>query len=335
MKKKYYDVFISYNPTNENSVKWINNSLVPYLRSVDAVRKYVLHYGKENVDGQTYSGFIKEKLENSAHLILVLSDEYLDKEWNNIDFRGHVRTLLNGRKADITCIQMNDVTDEEVEEFVRNEIQETNLRSFEIDECCFWNKIRYFLLRYRTKDVEPTYIKVDKDVKAKLESKVRKVKKIVVEKQPEALPDIRTPVQKIQLKPDSDVDFPDWNIKGPSVHIYDTTEASNRFERVQTSDGKRKTVAKVLDRLHDEVNTTDRKVDDEEAARRSRRHKKHKHKKEKNLDDASVDGHVSQVSASHVKPNYTAYVVRQNGNGDQYNMVKPSRSSRTKSDDEI
>ena len=330
MSKKFFGAFVSYNPKNTNSMKWIENKLMPSLHVSDPAMKYFLHYGKENIEGHTFSPLIHEKLENTAHLILVLSDEFLDNEWNNMEFRTKIRTLIQNRKMEITCVQMIDVTDEEVEEFVRNEIQETNLRSFEVDECCFWTKLKYFIFRYRNPNVSGDYIKITKGEDAgELISRKRKTKP--VDKEPKK---VETPVQQITIRPDSAVQFPDWNIKGPGIHLYDSNEASNRIQEIGV---RHKKVAKDLENLHEELNVGTRQdtrfmreniteaTEETEKPKKQKHHKKHKsHKKSRRHEERQNDGdgQQSQVSASHVRPDTAPYVVKQNV--DQYNMLPKS-----------
>ena len=352
MSKKFYGVFVSYNKKDENSEKWIKDRLMPKLQVHDPTIKYFLQYGTENTEQACYSPLIAEKFENTNHLVLVLSDKFLDEEWNDIAFRSHIRNLIQDRKIDITCVQMIDVTDEEVEEFVRNEIQSTNLRSFEIDECCFWTKLKYFILRYRNPDHEGKYVKITKaDDEAELVSKKRR-------KPVEKEPSVRTPVENIRLRPDSEVQFPDYNIKGPIIHtLYDTNEANTRYDRVKEIGNRQKKVARDLERINDEVSNTPRRHHPEikfpvhDEASDIERHKKHKHKKHKHHKKAkhgdnyieakyvdSADGQQSLVSTSNIKPDYTApYVVRQNApSDDPINMiVKPKvrKSHRREEDD--
>lgn len=352
MSEKFYDIFVSYNKKDENSEKWIKDRLMPKIQVHDPKIKYFLQYGTENTEQACYSTLIEEKFKNTNHLVLVLSDKFLDEEWNDIKFRSHIRHLIQIRKIDITCVQMIDVTDEEVEEFVRNEIQSTNLRSFEIDECCFWTKLKYFILRYRNPHHEGKYVKITKaDDEAELVSKKRR-KPVGKE------PSVRTPVENINIKPDSEVQFPDYNIKGPIVHkLYDINEANTRYDRVKEIGKRQKKVARDLERINDEVaNNPKREHPDikfpvHDEADDVERHKKHKHKKHKhhkkskhvdNYTEAkyvdSADGQQSLASTSNIKPEYTApYVVRQGAPlDDQNNMIlKPKvRKSHHREEDD-
>jgi hypothetical protein len=140
---KKYDLFISFDKTKE---KWIHEKLVNFLKKENITLNYCFHYERED-DEAVYSENIKLKLNSSSHVLLILTDVYLQTEWNNLEFRNHVRSLLINKQIRLTCIQMNDVTDEEVEEYIRSEIQQKKLNSFEIGEFYFWQKLKYYLIK--------------------------------------------------------------------------------------------------------------------------------------------------------------------------------------------
>lgn len=153
---KYYDVFVSY---NKSSDKWIKNQLLPFFQEERPYDRYYLQHDSGNPDkhGQ-FGSFTKEKMNNSATILLVLSDSYLIKEWSNTAFRDHLRLLLTKPHKDskdmtrLLCIQLHDVSDEEVDDHIRSKLQLPRFISLETDEFLFWKKLEYFL--YMNKDTD-------------------------------------------------------------------------------------------------------------------------------------------------------------------------------------
>ena len=84
-------------------------------------------------------------MSTSTIILLVLSDAYLMREWNNIRFRRHLRNLVTKENTALYCIQMHDVCDEEVEEYFRLPFQAARLISLETDDLLFWRKLGYLL----------------------------------------------------------------------------------------------------------------------------------------------------------------------------------------------
>jgi hypothetical protein len=84
-------------------------------------------------------------MSNSNIIILVLSDSFLINEWRNKSFRNHLRYLVSRRKVRLICIQLHDVVDEEVNEYLRSSLQIERVISLENDEFLFWTKLNYYL----------------------------------------------------------------------------------------------------------------------------------------------------------------------------------------------
>ena len=150
VSNKYYDVFISYNKSSEY---WIRNQLVPFFRREKPHDRYYLQHERDNPDnkGHRFGSFTKNKMNNSSTILLVLCDSYLMKEWSNPGFRTHLRTLLTkppsgkNSRTRFICIQLHDVSDEEVDEHIRDKLQLPQFISLEAGEFFFWKKLEYFL----------------------------------------------------------------------------------------------------------------------------------------------------------------------------------------------
>lgn len=156
---KYYDVFISYNKSSEN---WIREKLLPFMRSKRSNDKYFLQYDPSNVNQEKFGSFTRGKMDNSAVILIILTDKYLMKEWQVTEFRNHLRHLLtkvpndNKDRTRLICIQMNDVSDEEVDDYVRHKLQIPRFISLENDEFYFWHKLNYFL--HTNKESDPVIV---------------------------------------------------------------------------------------------------------------------------------------------------------------------------------
>lgn len=159
---KYYDVFISYNKSSDD---YIRQKLVPFFNTKRPNDRYFLQYDSTNINQETFGSFTRGKMDNSAVILIVLSDKYLMKEWEVTEFRNHVRHLLTRVPRDkkdktrLICIQLSDVCDEEVDDYVRHKIQIPRFISLEDDEYCFWNKLNYYL--HSNKDQDPVIVPVN------------------------------------------------------------------------------------------------------------------------------------------------------------------------------
>ena len=99
MTSKYYEVFVSY---NKSSQKWVDNHLVPFFEEKRRRKPYFLHYGEENERGEVFGPLIKDKMNNSAILLLVLSDAYIVNEFANVALKNHIRHLVTTLNLNLT-----------------------------------------------------------------------------------------------------------------------------------------------------------------------------------------------------------------------------------------
>lgn len=90
-RDKEYDLFISYNKSN---VKWVKNKLIPFIHEKCLVESYILHYNTENRQQEVFGPYIKDIMNRSSCILFVLSDAFLMKEWNNKEFRLHLRYFM-------------------------------------------------------------------------------------------------------------------------------------------------------------------------------------------------------------------------------------------------
>jgi len=120
---KYYDVFVCYNKSSE---KWIKNQLVPFFQTERPHDRYYLQHASDNPDKHgRFGSYTKDKMNKSAIILLVLSDAFIMKEWNNKAFRDYLRLLLTKpyrakeERVKFLSIQLHDVSDEEVDDHIR------------------------------------------------------------------------------------------------------------------------------------------------------------------------------------------------------------------------
>lgn len=198
---KPYDLFVSYNKSSE---KWIEANLVPFLDSFDSDYTYFLHYDEENTKEEIYGSFIQEKIDNSCFILLVLSDAFLMNEWANEEYKDHIkRTVLkvaktNEEKTRLLCVQLHDVSDEEVDEYIRNNLQIPRFVSLETDEFFFWKKLGYFL--YVNRDYNEEIVPVNSNYDAD---------QITVSTR-----DVNS-----NIRPDDLLNFKQYKIQAPLVHL--------------------------------------------------------------------------------------------------------------------
>jgi hypothetical protein len=141
-RTKEYDLFISYNETTE---KWVRKVLIPFIQAEYLVENYILHYNADNRNQQVFNENVRMSMDKSTTLLLVLDDAYILKEWNNLDFRRHLRYLVTKERHRLICIQMHNVSDDDVEEYFRKSVQLPYFVALENDEFLFWKKLAYHL----------------------------------------------------------------------------------------------------------------------------------------------------------------------------------------------
>ncbi|CAF0972474.1 unnamed protein product [Brachionus calyciflorus] len=146
-REKEFDLFISYNRSNEN---WVRNKLIPFIRENYLIQNYILHYGEDNRSDEVFGSYIKGVMSKSSCILFILSDAFLMKEWNNKEFREHLRYLITREKTRFLAIQMHDICDEEVDEYFTEKLQIPRFISLENDEWLFWKKLSYFLYTNNT-----------------------------------------------------------------------------------------------------------------------------------------------------------------------------------------
>jgi hypothetical protein len=141
VKRKKYDLFISY---NKSSSQWVEQKLIPMITGNRPVGTWCLQYGKENNYGDIGSTVVN--MQNSGCILFVLCDSFILKEWNDPKMRSVLRQVVNGSsQTSFIIIQLHDVLDEEVEEYLRSELQSPNIIALENDEFLFWTKLEYLL----------------------------------------------------------------------------------------------------------------------------------------------------------------------------------------------
>lgn len=156
---KYYDIFVSYNKSSE---KWVKKELVPFFKEEKAGIRYYLQHASDNPERNgAFGDFTKDKMNNSAIILLILSDKYLIDEWTMPGFQDHLRRMLTRpnvqkiSKQKLLAIQLSDVSDEEVDDYIRARLQIPTFVSMETDEILFWKKLEYFLYLNRETDIMP------------------------------------------------------------------------------------------------------------------------------------------------------------------------------------
>lgn len=147
-RQKEFDLFISYNRINED---WVLKKLVPFINEKNLVENFILHYDSSNTSNQVFGKYIKDKMNRSSCILFILSDAFLIKEWNNEEFRQHLRYLITQENTRFVVIQMHDICDEEVDEYFTDNLQISSFISMENEEFFFWKKLSYFL--YTNKNI--------------------------------------------------------------------------------------------------------------------------------------------------------------------------------------
>ena len=184
---KYYDVFVSYNKSSE---KWVKKELVRFLREEkEGVRFYLQHASDNPERHGSFGQFTRDKMNNSAIILLILSDKYLIDEWTMPGFQDHLRRMLTKpivnriERQRMLAIQLPDVSDEEVDDYIRSRLQIPTFVSMETDEILFWKKLEYFLYLNRETDVTPISVSIESPVSTPRSSPVMKETKGIINEQ--------------------------------------------------------------------------------------------------------------------------------------------------------
>ena len=206
-RDKEFDLFISYNRINED---WVLKKLVPFIVENNLVENYTLHYDNGNKSNEVFGKYIRDKMNRSSCILFILSDAFLIKEWNNGEFRQHLRYLITQEKTRFVAVQMHDICDEEVDEYFTDKLQIPSFISIENDEYFFWKKLAYFLYTNRN---------------------IRSVQPI-------------TSIDYVP-RPNDDINFESHNIKRPIIHMPEETSKNivskieSRFSKSRAYEKKR------------------------------------------------------------------------------------------------
>lgn len=125
-------------------------------------------------------------MSRSSIILIVLSDDYLINEWQDQRLHDLVRILVTRERVRLICIQLHDVSDEEVEEYFREKAQISHFVALEDDEFMFWPKLYYYLYMNEKKNLKKRILPYTKNYKP---------------------------------RPDDEIEFQKYNINRPIVHL--------------------------------------------------------------------------------------------------------------------
>nr|AEX20238.1 toll-like receptor [Scylla paramamosain]AGG55849.1 toll-like receptor [Scylla serrata] len=136
--KKKYDAFISYSNKDE---EYVNNVLVPGLESGEPKYRVCLHY-RDWVAGDYIQSQINQSIEDSHRTIVILSSNFIENVWGQIEFKTAHSKALKEKSKNIIVIVLGQVPPEsEMDEELKLYLStRTYLQS---DHPRFWENLRY------------------------------------------------------------------------------------------------------------------------------------------------------------------------------------------------
>ncbi len=108
------------------------------------VENYTLHYNDENSD--EYSARVKDVLNCSSCVLLVLSDEFMKHEWTNEAFTGHLRSMTSN-KVRFVCVKLINLRSND--KIISQHLNSNKVAMVSEEEFLFWRKLGYHLYTNR------------------------------------------------------------------------------------------------------------------------------------------------------------------------------------------
>lgn len=137
---KKYDAFISYSHKDE---EFVNTVLVPGLESGNPKYRICLHY-RDWIPGEYIQNQILQSVEDSRRTIVVLSSNFIESVWGQLEFKAAHSQALQDRTNRIIVIVYGQVPPEsELDEKLRLYISMKTYVKW--GDAKFWEKLRYIM----------------------------------------------------------------------------------------------------------------------------------------------------------------------------------------------
>lgn len=92
-------------------------------------------------------------MNRSVCTLLVVSSDFLLNEWNDVEFRQHVKNQASKNATRLIFVQMHDVMDEIFEEHFGGELGHLRVDRLHCDEIMFWAKLAFILFTNQPNEV--------------------------------------------------------------------------------------------------------------------------------------------------------------------------------------
>ncbi|KAF7990430.1 hypothetical protein HCN44_000235 [Aphidius gifuensis] len=148
-RDKYYDAFISYSQKDHD---FVVNNLVKNLEKGQPPFKLCVHE-RDWLAGEQIPTQIIQSIENSKRTIVVLSSNFLESDWANIEFRTAHRRALEDRRTRVIVIKYGELPP--IETFDRELQSYLSMYTYlEWKDPSVWSRLR-FVMPHRTRSRRP------------------------------------------------------------------------------------------------------------------------------------------------------------------------------------
>nr|AHL39101.1 toll receptor 2 [Macrobrachium rosenbergii] len=137
---KKFDAFISYSHKDE---EFVNTVLVPGLENGDPKYRICLHY-RDWVPGEYIQNQILQSVEASRRTIVVLSSNFIESVWGQLEFKAaHSQALQDGTSRIIVIVYGEIPPESELDDKLQLYISTKTYVKW--GDAKFWEKLRYFM----------------------------------------------------------------------------------------------------------------------------------------------------------------------------------------------
>ncbi|XP_068242055.1 protein toll-like [Palaemon carinicauda] len=137
---KKFDAFISYSHKDE---EFVNSVLVPGLENGDPKYRICLHY-RDWVPGEYIQNQILQSVEASRRTIVVLSSNFIESVWGQLEFKAaHSQALQDGTSRIIVIVYGEIPSENELDDKLQLYISTKTYVKW--GDSKFWEKLRYFM----------------------------------------------------------------------------------------------------------------------------------------------------------------------------------------------
>ncbi|OWR44348.1 putative toll [Danaus plexippus plexippus] len=139
-EENLFDAFVSYSSKDE---AWVTDKLALVLETGNPQYKLYLHYRDLPGGGYITPQSITQAVESSRRTIMVLSENFMNSEWNHVEFKSAYLQLLRDRRKRLIVIRKDNIPLKQLDTEIRLYLKTNTYLNW--GENLFWEKLKFAL----------------------------------------------------------------------------------------------------------------------------------------------------------------------------------------------